>query len=48
MIEELTIRKCGEDKKIIDDPIILRINYKDSPDLTLIDLPGLTRIPIKG
>ena len=33
---------------IIDDPIILTIFSADCPDLTMIDLPGITRIPLKG
>ena len=32
----------------MDDPIKLRIYSTDCPDLTIIDLPGITRIDIKG
>lgn len=45
-IEELTEKRCGGEKNIIDDPIILNIYSPTCPDLTLIDLPGITRIPI--
>jgi len=33
-------------KNIIDKPIVLNIYSHTCPDLTLIDLPGVTRIPI--
>jgi vacuolar protein sorting-associated protein 1 len=33
---------------IVDDPIILTIHSAECPDLTIIDLPGITRIPLKG
>ena len=45
-IIELTDKKCGNKKNIIDDPIVLNIYSPTCPDLTLIDLPGITRIPI--
>ena len=45
-IELLTDKVCGEKKGIIDDPIILQVYSADCPDLTIIDLPGITRIPI--
>lgn len=32
----------------MDDPIKLRIYSTDCPDLTIIDLPGITRIDIHG
>lgn len=47
-IEELTDKKAGTNKNIIDDPIVLNISSHTCPDLTLIDLPGITRIPLKG
>lgn len=31
---------------IITDPIKLTIYSPDCPDLTIIDLPGITRIPL--
>jgi vacuolar protein sorting-associated protein 1 len=36
--------KCG----IVDKPIVLNIYSHTCPDLTLIDLPGITRIPMAG
>ena len=47
-IEELTDKVCGQDKNIVDQPIILHIYSHTCPDLTLVDLPGITRIPIAG
>ena len=46
MIEKLTDKVCGDNKGIIDDPIVLRVYSNDCPDLTVIDLPGITRIAI--
>ena len=45
-IEQLTEERCGNNKGIVDDPIILRVFDKNCSDLTVIDLPGITRIPI--
>ena len=45
-IEELTSEVCGEDKNIVDKPIVLSVHCKTCPDLTLIDLPGITRVPV--
>ena len=45
-IIKLTDDKAGKTKNIIDDPIVLTIFSNTCPDLTLIDLPGITRIPI--
>jgi len=39
---------AGKNKGIVNDPITLTIYSNDCPDLTLIDLPGITRIPLKG
>lgn len=47
-IEMLTDKICGKDKNIVDKPIILNIYSHTCPDLTLVDLPGITRIPIAG
>ena len=46
MIIKFTEDKAGKTKNIIDDPIILTIFSCTCPDLTLIDLPGITRIPV--
>ncbi len=32
----------------MDDPIKLEIHATNAPDLTLIDLPGITLVPMKG
>jgi len=42
----LTDKKCGADKNIVDIPIVLQVYSHTCPDLTLIDLPGITRIAI--
>ena len=44
-IEFLTDKVCGKTKDIKDDPIILTVYSPTCPDLTLVDLPGITRIP---
>jgi len=35
-------------ESIVDKPIVLNIFSHTCPDLTLIDLPGITRIPLAG
>ena len=35
-------------KGIIAEPILLTIHSSNCPDLTLVDLPGITRIPMQG
>lgn len=47
-IEELTDKVCGKNKEIVDKPIILNVYSPSCPNLTLIDLPGLTRIAVGG
>lgn len=47
IIEE-TDKVAGVNKNIVDDPIKLTIFSSDCPDLTIIDLPGITRIDISG
>ena len=39
---------AGANKGIVNDPIILTIYATGAPDLTLIDLPGITRVPVTG
>lgn len=43
-IVSLTDQVAGKSKKIIDDPITMSIYSTTCPDLTLVDLPGITRI----
>eukprot|EP00742_Colponemidia_sp_Colp-10_P002968 GILJ01003167.1.p1 GENE.GILJ01003167.1~~GILJ01003167.1.p1 ORF type:complete len:757 (-),score=123.34 GILJ01003167.1:152-2422(-) len=47
-INELTDKVAGKNKGIIDDPIVISVYSTNCPDLTLIDLPGITRIPLSG
>jgi hypothetical protein len=47
-IEKLTDDVAGKSGQIVNDPIKLRIYSNDTPDLTIIDLPGITRIDVKG
>lgn len=47
-IEILTDKVAGTNKNIVDQPITLTIHSHTCPDLTLIDLPGITRIPLPG
>lgn len=45
-IEDLTEEVCKGEKNIVDQPIILNVYSPTCPDLTLIDLPGITRVPV--
>ena len=45
-IEALTDEVCSKNKNIIDKPIVLNVYSQTCPDLTLVDLPGVTRVPI--
>jgi GTP-binding protein EngB required for normal cell division len=47
-IEELTDKVAGANNNIVDKPIVVSIYSHTCPDLTLIDLPGITRIPLQG
>lgn len=44
----MTDQICGKNKGIVDDPIQLTVYSNDVPDLTLVDLPGITRIPLQN
>ena len=48
MIEKLTDKVAGNNKGIVDKPIILNVYGGMIPDLTLVDLPGITRIAMAG
>ncbi len=48
MIDALTDKVAGKKKGIVDTPITLTIHSHTCPDLTVIDLPGVTRIPLQG
>lgn len=45
---ELTDQIAGSNKGIVDQPVILTIYSNSCPDLTLVDLPGITKIPLSG
>ena len=47
-IEEYTDTEAGTRKGIIDSPIVLTIYAENVPDLSLVDLPGITKVPLKG
>ncbi|XP_002965423.2 dynamin-related protein 4C isoform X2 [Selaginella moellendorffii] len=46
-VVEATIELAG-DKHIVNKPISLHITKPGAPDLTMIDLPGITRVPVHG
>ena len=48
VFEERKGQKFTEDKNILDKPIVLNVYSQTCPDLTLVDLPGVTRVPIAG
>mgnify|MGYP003878041433 FL=1 len=45
-IEELTNQEAGGQKNIVDKAIVLTVYSPSAPDLTVIDLPGITRNPV--
>lgn len=47
-VVELTDQDAGLRKGIIEDPIILTMYSNKMPDLSLVDLPGITKIPLRG
>lgn len=47
-VREYTNLAAGEGKDIKDRPIELKVFRNNQDDLTLIDLPGITRVAIKG
>ena len=47
-IIEYTDKEAGTRKGIINKALTLTIYSKNLPDLSLVDLPGITKIPIKG
>ena len=46
-IEDETDRVCGTNKGVTDKPIILKIYSNKVLNLTLVDLPGLTKIAVE-
>ena len=47
-IIQLTDEVTKNETNIVDLPIVLNVYSHTCPDLTLIDLPGITLIPIAG
>ena len=45
-IEDVTEKVCGSEKVIKDIPIVLNIFSPTCPNLTIVDLPGITSIPV--
>lgn len=46
-IERRTDEICGAKKNISDKPIALTIYSPHVLDLTMVDLPGLTKVPVQ-
>jgi predicted GTPase len=47
-VKTATESLAGEEKGVCNKPITLTVCREDLPDLTLVDLPGITRVPVKG
>ncbi|KAG0619429.1 hypothetical protein M758_4G139100 [Ceratodon purpureus] len=47
-INEATNVLAGGNKDVKDTPISLHIRKPHAPDLTMVDLPGITRVPVHG
>ncbi|RLN41401.1 dynamin-related protein 4C-like [Panicum miliaceum] len=47
-INAATAEIAGKGKGISDAPITLVVRKRGVPDLTLVDLPGITRVPVQG
>ncbi|PWZ56864.1 Dynamin-related protein 4C [Zea mays] len=47
-INAATAEIAGSGKGISDAPITLVVRKSGVPDLTLVDLPGITRVPVQG
>ncbi|KAJ3694124.1 hypothetical protein LUZ60_009604 [Juncus effusus] len=47
-INVATVEIAGDNKGISSSPITLVVKKRGVPDLTLVDLPGITRVPIQG
>lgn len=46
LIAERMLEICGNNKGISDTPITAFVNLKDTLEMTLVDLPGLIKVPI--
>lgn len=47
-IEYATQILAGSSKGITDKPITVHVSKPNAPDLTMVDLPGITRVPVHG
>ncbi|CAN6284850.1 unnamed protein product [Urochloa humidicola] len=47
-INAATAEIAGDGKGISDAPVTLVVRKRGVPDLTLVDLPGITRVPVQG
>ena len=47
-IETQTAKIAGGEKNISEEPISLTIFSPNLVDLTMVDLPGITKVPIRG
>lgn len=47
-IRAATDELAGVNKDVRDTPISLHIRKPNAPDLTMVDLPGITRVPVHG
>ncbi|XP_027932145.1 dynamin-related protein 4C-like [Vigna unguiculata] len=47
-IRHATDELAGSGKAISNTPLTLIVKKNDVPDLTMIDLPGITRVPVQG
>ena len=47
-VDELTAKLAGSEKGVEDKPIYLEVHRHDQEDLTLVDLPGITRVAREG
>ncbi|XP_048322235.1 dynamin-related protein 4C-like [Ziziphus jujuba] len=47
-INKVTERIAGPGKGISNSPITLVVKKLGVPDLTMVDLPGITRVPVRG
>jgi len=47
-VDEFTAAIAGDDKAVKDEPINLKVLRHDQDDMTLVDLPGITRVAREG
>lgn len=45
-IRKITEKNCGKGKNVSNKPIEISLHFKNAVKLTLIDLPGITKIPV--